>query len=82
MRDTRTKHIELLNKEIASMRGWLEVLERDLSNESGVISAVVVQSISESSMKLIYNAGIANGAVLSRYDDEREVKGATHEQQD
>jgi len=73
--DTRDKHLEKLKKEISSMRGWLDFLERDLGNERGVISAVTIQSISESSMKLVYNAGIANGAVLSGYDDEREVKG-------
>jgi hypothetical protein len=72
--DTRNKHVELLNKEIASMRGWLDFLERDLANDKGVIHALIIQSISESAMKLAYNAGIANGAVLSGYDVEQ-VKG-------
>lgn len=75
MNETRNKHIEKLKEEVDSMRGWLDYLVRDLSHERGVISAVVIQSISESSMKLIYNAGIANGAVLSGYDSERKVKG-------
>lgn len=75
MSDTRTKHVDALKKEISSLRGWLDYLERDLSNERGVISVIIIQSISESCMKLTYNAGIANGAVLSGYDDEREVKG-------
>lgn len=75
MNETRNKHVETLRKEISSMRGWLDFLERDLSHEQGVISAIITQSISESCMKLTYNAGVVNGAVLSGYDDEREVKG-------
>lgn len=55
------------------MRGWLDFLERDLENDKGVISAVVTQSISESSMKIIYNAGMANGAVMSGYDKGKEA---------
>ena len=68
MDETRKKHMEKLKEEISSLRGWLDFLERDLSNEHGVISVIVIQSISESCMKLTYNAGIANGAVLSGYD--------------
>jgi hypothetical protein len=67
--NTRDKHYELIRNEIKSLRGWLDYLERDLEHDKGVISAVVTQSISESCMKLTYNAGVANGAVLSSYDD-------------
>ena len=74
MNETRNKHVEKLKEEIRSLRGWLDYLERDLGNERGVISAVVIQSISESGMKLTYNAGIANGAALSGYDGKPEVR--------
>lgn len=62
--ETRIKHVAQITEEIKTLRGWLDYLERDITNDKGVIHAVLITSINESCMKLIYNAGIANGAVL------------------
>ena len=45
--DTVDKHVALLRTEIKSLRDWLDYLERDLNNDKGVISAIVITSISE-----------------------------------
>lgn len=60
----RVKHVEAITNEIKTLRGWLDYLERDVTNDRGVIHAILITSINESCMKLIYNAGIANGASL------------------
>lgn len=63
----QVKHIDLITKEIKSMRGWLEFLERHVAaveKEGGVIPAITLTSINESSNKIVYNAAIINGAAL------------------
>ena len=75
MADTRTKHLNAIESEIKSLRGWLDYLERDITNGRGVISAVLTEFINESCMKLVYNAGMANGAVMAKYDDEVKANG-------
>lgn len=70
--NVQTKHLELITKEIKSMRGWLEFLERHVAaveKEGGVIPAITLTSINESSNKIVYNAAIINGAVLGKYDE-------------
>lgn len=67
---TREKHIDAITSEIKSLHGWLDYLERDITNDKGVIHAILINLINESCMKLVYNAGIANGAALSEYDSE------------
>jgi hypothetical protein len=65
--EIRTKHLQALDKEIRSMRGWLDYLEKDVTtvaDDRGVISAVLITSVSESAMKITYNAGIVNGTLL------------------
>lgn len=62
--ETKAKHIEAIASEIKVLRGWLDYLEKDITHDKGVIHAILLTSINESCMKLIYNAGIANGAVL------------------
>lgn len=71
MTETVAKHIKAIEDEIKTLRGWLDYLERDITNKQGVISAVLTASINESCMKLIYNAGMANGAVIAKYDNEK-----------
>lgn len=67
--DIRRKHVEAIAKEIKSLRGWLDYLERDIANNKGVIHALILLSISESCTKLVYSAGIANGATLQKYEE-------------
>lgn len=69
--ECRTKHLQKITKEIKSLRDWLTFLERDVegvTNEKGVIGAIVLTSISESCTSILYNAGIVNGTVLGAYD--------------
>jgi hypothetical protein len=65
--DTRTD-LQAITKEIGSLRGWLDFLERDLgrhaTGESGVISGVLLASIGDSCTNLLYYAGIVNGVAL------------------
>lgn len=71
MSECRTEHLNKITKEIKSLRGWLEFLERDVkgaTNDKNVISAIVLTSILESCTSILYNAGVVNGAVLSSYD--------------
>lgn len=60
------KHAKSIREEIGSLRKWLEYLEQDI--DSGVIPAIVLMSISKSCSKLIYSAGMINGAELSESD--------------
>ena len=60
------KHRQQIKDEIKSLRSWLDYLERDIENDHGVIHAILINSISESCMKIAYNAGISNGAALSK----------------
>lgn len=64
--DFLAEHLKAITKEAKSLREWLDFLERDVNGKGGVISAVVLQSINESCMKLLYNAGMVNGATLNR----------------
>lgn len=64
--DVREKHRQAIKSEIKSMRDWLDYLERDIENDKGVIHVLIILSISESCTKLIYSAGIANGAELNK----------------
>jgi hypothetical protein len=78
----RAAHVEKIRGNMKSLREWLDWLERDLQHEQGAISAVVLTSISEASMYLIYNAGIVNGTALCVYDTELEMEGKENEMRD
>ena len=63
-----TKQRALVMKEIELMRSWLDSLERQ-AREDGVIHAILLTYIAESSMRLIYGAAMNNGALISAYDN-------------
>lgn len=72
----RSEHLQKITKEIKSLRGMLNFLERDVegvTNGKGVIGAIVLTSISEYCTSIVYNAGIVNGTVLDRYDRPHEA---------
>lgn len=63
----KQEHLKAIAGEIKSLRGWLDYLERDITTQhKGVVHALLLTSINESCMKLVYNAGIYNGAALSK----------------
>ena len=63
------KNVAAIVSEIKTLRNWLDYLERDIASEQGVISVVILKSINESSMNLIYSAGMDNGAALQKYEE-------------
>ena len=64
--EVRKKHRQQIKDEIKMLRSWLDYLERDIEHDNGIIHAILINSIAESCTKLIYNAGISNGAALSK----------------
>jgi hypothetical protein len=64
--DFLAEQLKLITKEAEALRKWLDFLDRDIAGKGGVISAVVLHSINESCMKLLYGAGMVNGATLNR----------------
>lgn len=72
MSTTKTLHaknVAAIVSEIKTLRNWLDYLERDIASEQGVISVVILKSINESSMNLVYRAGMDNGAALQKYEE-------------
>jgi hypothetical protein len=64
--EIRTKYLEQITKEIKSLRGWLDYLERDLTAANRVIPAILLTSIAESCTSIVYSAGVVNGEMMSR----------------
>lgn len=71
-KEERNRRLSLARKDLAALREWIEYMEEQLEKDAerdGAINATLVTILVERVTPVVYNLGMANGAIMVERSD-------------